>query len=81
VETAGAAAAAAAEAKAAAATTAIGTKPHEKRKNSAPTARRWSSMIPQSVSLSKRTRTNAPRDGAPNVGNDRDQGPRIMTQY
>ncbi len=36
---------------------------------------------PTSVSPSKRTRTNAPRDGAPNVGNDRDRGPRIMTQY
>jgi hypothetical protein len=79
VATAGAAAAV--EAKAAAATMVVGTKPHEKRKNSAPTARRWLSMIPWSVSPLKRTRTNAPRDGAPKVGNDRDRGPRIMTQY
>ncbi len=63
------------------ATTAVGTKSHGKRKNSAPTARRWSSTIPRSVSPSKRTRTNAPRDGAPNAGSDRDQGPRIMMQY
>ena len=59
-------AAAAAEAKAASASTAVGTKPHGKRKNSAPTARRWSSTILRSVSPSKRTRTNTPRDGAPN---------------
>jgi hypothetical protein len=39
------------------------------------------STIPQSVSPSKRTRTNASRDGAPNMGNDRDRGPRIMMQY
>ena len=38
-------------------------------------------MILQPVSPSRRTRTNAPQDGAPNVGNDRDWGPRIMTQY
>ncbi len=81
VATAGAAAAAVAEVKAAVATMAVGTKTHGKRKNSAPTARRWSSMIPRSVSPSKRTRTNSPRDGAPNVRNDRDRGPRIMTQY
>ena len=71
----------AAEAKAAAATTAVGTKHHGKRQNSAPTATKWSSMILQPVSPSRRTRTNAPQDGAPNVGNDRDWGPRIMTQY
>ncbi len=51
-----------------------------KEKNSAPTARRWLSTIPRSVSPSKRTRTNTPRE-ASNIGNVRDRGPRIMTQY
>ena len=74
-------AAEAAEAKAAAAAKAVGTKPHGKRKNYAPTATRWSSMILQCVSLSRQTRANAPQDGAPNAGNDRDWGLRIMTQY
>ncbi len=76
-----AAAAAAAEAKAAAASAVVGTKPYRKRKHSAPTATRWSSTTPRSVSPSRRTRTNTPRDGAPNAGNDRDRGPKIMTQY
>jgi hypothetical protein len=74
------AAAVAAEAKAAAATAAVGTKPHGKRKNSAPNATKWLSTILRSFSPSRGTRTNAPRDGAPNAGNDRDRGPRIMTQ-
>ena len=71
----------AADAKLAAATMAVGTKTHGKRKNSAPTATRWSSMILQRVSPSRRTRANAPQNGAPNAGNDRDWGLRIMTQY
>ncbi len=73
--------AAVAEAKAAAATAAVGTKTHGKRKNSAPTATRWWSTIPRSVSPSRQTRTNNPWDGAPNAGNGRDRGDRIMMQY
>ena len=61
--------------------TVIGTKPHGKRKSSALTATRKSSTIPRIVSPSRPTRTNAPRDGAPNAETDRDRGPKIMTQH
>jgi len=72
---------AAEKAKATTATTVLGTKPHGKRKNSALTATRKSSTIPQIVSPSRPTRTNAPRDGGPNAEIDRDRGPKIMTQH
>jgi len=74
-------AAAAEKAKATTATTVIGTKPHGKRKNFALTATRKSSTIPRIVFPSRSTRTNAPRDGAPNAETDRDWGPKIMTQH
>jgi hypothetical protein len=59
----------------------ISTKPHGKRKNSAQTATRRLSTIPQIVSLLRQTRTNAPRDGASNAKTDRDWGHKIMTQH
>ena len=72
---------AAEKAKAMTVTAVIGTKPHGKRKNSALTATRKSSTIPRIVSPLRPTRTNAPRDGAPNAETDRDQGPKIMTHH
>ena len=45
-----------------------------KEKNSALTATRKSSMLPQIVSPSRPTRTNAPREGGPNAETDRDRG-------
>jgi hypothetical protein len=79
--TAAVAAAAAAAAAVAEAKVEVGTKPHGKRKNSAQTATRWSSMILQTVSPSRPTRTNVPWDGAPNTGDDRNRVPKIMAQY